>query len=148
MVLSSLSNCGRYFSINPYFKAAFEFALNGSAAALECGKYTLVEDKLYVTVSDSELRPISNAPLEAHNEFIDIQIVVSGNEGYGIHDRSLCCMPQSGYDQERDIEFFDDNYKAIINLGENDFVIFFPEDAHAPLIGEGRVRKWIFKVKI
>ncbi|PIZ99843.1 MAG: YhcH/YjgK/YiaL family protein, partial [Candidatus Levybacteria bacterium CG_4_10_14_0_2_um_filter_35_8] len=28
------------------------------------------------------------------------------------------------------------------------FCIFFPEDAHAPLVGKGQVRKVIFKVAV
>jgi len=33
-------------------------------------------------------------------------------------------------------------------LNERQFAIFFPEDAHAPMLGEGAVRKLIFKLLI
>mgnify|MGYP003204618341 CR=1 FL=1 len=33
-------------------------------------------------------------------------------------------------------------------LGEGEIGIFFPQDAHAPLVGDGRVKKAVVKVKV
>jgi biofilm protein TabA len=33
-------------------------------------------------------------------------------------------------------------------LTDGQFGIFYPEDVHAPMIGEGEIKKLVFKVKI
>jgi YhcH/YjgK/YiaL family protein len=33
-------------------------------------------------------------------------------------------------------------------LTDGQFAIFFPEDVHAPMIGEGEIKKVVIKVKI
>ena len=35
-----------------------------------------------------------------------------------------------------------------LHLVPGQVAVFFPEDAHAPIIGEGKIRKMIGKVKI
>ena len=35
----------------------------------------------------------------------------------------------------------------VFTLSPGEFVIFFPEDAHAPCIGEGVIRKMVAKVR-
>lgn len=146
MIYSSLSENKRYSSLHPLFERAFEF-YNTTGRHLSEGRHEVMGEDLILTISTNELRSVENAPLEAHNEYIDIQIVISGTEGYGVCGRELCNNSRGGYDETRDIEFFDDKIKNIITLEANDFVIFFPEDAHAPLIGEGKVKKAIFKIR-
>lgn len=114
---------------------------------MDNGRYVVDGDDIIMTISECDLRTIDEAPLEAHNEYIDIQIVMYGNETYGVADRNVCKNSKGGYDIKRDIEFYDDNFYNIIKLAIADFVIFFPEDAHAPLIGHGKVKKAIFKIK-
>ena len=145
MVISALSYCERYYSLNPLFKRAFEFAIE-NGANLEEGKHTIEENKLYIIIANNDLRREEEAPLEAHNEYIDIQIVLKGCESFGVKDRALCLNYCDGYNEENDIEFFNDKFDNKINLAEGDFVIFFPEDAHAPLIGNGKVKKIILKI--
>lgn len=146
MVISSLYDSKRYFTLHPLFERAFEF-YSTKGQFMEEGRHVIDGDNLIMTISECELRSIDEAPLEAHNEYIDIQIVISGNETYGIADRLRCKNSKGGYDTKRDIEFYDDNFYNLIKLSTNDFVIFFPEDAHAPLIGSGKVKKAIFKIK-
>lgn len=114
---------------------------------MEVGRYEVVEDSILLIISENDLRSVDEAPLEAHNIYIDIQIVINGTESYGVRDRDMCSCSKDGYDAERDIEFYDDKVSNIVTLVPDDFVIFFPEDAHAPLIGNGRVKKAIFKIR-
>ena len=37
--------------------------------------------------------------------------------------------------------------EAYISYGDDNMVICFPQDCHAPLIGDGEVRKAVFKVR-
>jgi YhcH/YjgK/YiaL family protein len=54
----------------------------------------------------------------------------------------------SEYSEERDIRFFHDAVVSWIAVPPDHFCIFFPEDAHAPLVASSMVRKVIFKVAV
>ena len=60
--------------------------------------------------------------------------------------RSRCLQPHEQYDAEKDIEFFDDVPDTYVTVLPGEFVVFFPDDAHAPLIGTGAVHKVVIKV--
>jgi beta-galactosidase beta subunit len=44
--------------------------------------------------------------------------------------------------------FYADAPDMYFGLQQNQFVIFFPEDVHAPMIGDGTIKKLVIKVKI
>jgi len=54
----------------------------------------------------------------------------------------------SDYSEEKDIRFFHDAAASWISTPPGAFCIFFPEDAHAPLVSNGNIRKAIFKVAV
>ncbi|HEX6333121.1 MAG TPA: YhcH/YjgK/YiaL family protein, partial [Flavisolibacter sp.] len=70
-----------------------------------------------------------------------------GSEALGWKPRSSCFEPM-GYNEEKDVTFFNDTPDTYFNLREGQFAIFFPGDVHAPGIGEGIIRKLVIKVKL
>jgi biofilm protein TabA len=59
-----------------------------------------------------------------------------------------CRQREADFLPEKDYEFFTDEPQAWIRVCAGNFVIFFPEDAHAPLCGEGQVHKVVLKVAV
>lgn len=57
-------------------------------------------------------------------------------------------MPHGGYDNEKDVEFFDDDPEFWFKLEAGMFAIFFPEDAHMPQICRGPIHKVVVKLPI
>jgi beta-galactosidase beta subunit len=45
--------------------------------------------------------------LETHNEFIDIQIPLSGIENNGVYSCNNCTPADAAYNAEKDITFFE-----------------------------------------
>ena len=97
---------------------------------------------------DSELRSLSEAKFEAHNQYIDIQIPLSAQESYGVKSRSECQQPIGDFNETDDYILFEDEITSIETRQPGEMIVFTPEDAHAPLIGEGSIHKAIFKVKV
>ena len=56
-------------------------------------------------------------------------------------------LPQGEFDAAKDILFFDDVPQTYYTLRPGQFTVLFPEDGHAPMVGEGTVRKIIVKVR-
>ncbi len=147
MILAPLEQAERYLSLHPAFAAAFDYLRGQDFRELPEGRMELTE-KMYAMVSRSPTRRRDEARLEAHRRYIDIQYVISGNEEMGWRPRSRCQQTHVGYHVEKDIEFYADAPENYIAVQPADFVIFFPEDAHAPLIGNGTIHKVVVKVRV
>jgi YhcH/YjgK/YiaL family protein len=66
----------------------------------------------------------------------------------GWRSRSECSQPVAKYDSQQDVEFFADAAAAWIDVQPGELAIFFPDDAHAPLVGSGEIHKIVVKVAI
>lgn len=148
MILSSLSQSERYAALHPLFAKAFEYIRATDLYALPPGRYPVDGDELIAIVEHVQGRTLEAARLEAHRRYIDIQLVLEGDEAMGWKPLSDCLNPVSEHSVERDIRFFYDAPASIVPVPEDHFCIFFPEDAHAPLIGTGAIRKVIFKISV
>ena len=133
---------------NPYYQRALEYIQQNDLNALPNGLHTIDGDNLWVNIVDSELRSSSEAKFEAHNQYIDIQIPLSAPESYGVKSRSECQQPIGEFNEADDYILFEDEITTIETRQPDDMIVFTPDDAHAPLIGEGPIHKAIFKVKV
>lgn len=148
MILDSVKSFERYQSFHKNFDKVYKFIRTNNMAAMEDGRYEISGKDVYVSISSEELRG-DDAPMEVHDSYIDIHVVLEGIETYGMKDRSKCIEDDAKYDDEKDIAFLandvPDNY---VSVGAGNFVVIFPSDAHAPLLGSGKVKKAVFKVKV
>ncbi len=148
MILSSLSQSSRYASLHPLFQRTFDYIRDTDLFALAPGRYNIDGDDLIAIVEQVPGRAREVARLEAHRRYIDIQLVLEGDEQMGWKPLEDCFNPVSEHSMERDIRFFHDVPASWVAVPPDHFCIFFPEDAHAPLIGGGQIRKVIFKVAV
>jgi len=148
MILDRLEQADRYACVHPLFGAAFDFLRQPGLGEQAEGRREIQGQGLYAVISRSSARPRDKARLEAHRRYIDIQFVVSGTEEMGWKSRSLCLRPEGAYDPEKDVEFYAEAPETWVAVGPGAFAVFFPEDAHAPLIGCGELRKVVVKVAL
>ena len=146
MILDSIQNAERYYALNARLKKVFDFLATADVESLAVGRHDIDGDALFVNVSELELRPMEAAHLEVHNRYVDVQVVLGGEELFGWSNRRDCHQAEGEFDTERDILFYGDRPQTYYHVRPGQFTILFPEDAHAPMLGEGSVRKLIFKV--
>ncbi|MCB0443378.1 MAG: YhcH/YjgK/YiaL family protein [Flavobacterium sp.] len=149
MIVDTINNASRYTSLHPLFAKAFEFLKTNDINSLEDGTVA-IEEGLKVIVSNKmgKTKEESLAKFECHNENIDIQFCAKGVETIAWKPREKCVNPNGEYSTEKDVLFFNDEPDMFFQLTDAQFVIFYPEDVHAPMIGEGAIKKLVFKVKI
>ncbi len=149
MIIDTLNNASKYTSLNPLFAKAFDFINQNDIATLENGVIQ-IEDGLKVIVStaNGKTAEASLAKFECHDKNIDIQVCVNGLETIAWKPREKCVTPNGDYNPEKDVRFFNDAPDMYFQLTDGQFGIFYPEDVHAPMIGEGEIKKLVFKVKI
>lgn len=146
MIIDNLKNALQYYNLDANFVKGLTFVAENHKT-IAPGKYFIDGDNLFVSIVESDMKTVESAKLEAHNLYIDIQIVLQGSETFGWAEREQCHEQIAEFDTTKDICFYKDKPSTYVTLKENQFVIFAPEDAHAPLIGEGKIRKAIIKIK-
>ncbi len=165
MIFDRLNNAKQYFSLNKKFKKAFEFLLNNDLNSLQDGKYIIEPakisqnnnkndncDEIYANVQTLTTKNKSLKNWEVHKKYIDIQYVIHGQEcmEYGILEDFKDTVEK--YDDEKDVEFLTStNYFNSINVKAGNFVIFYPNDVHAPMLSvweDKEIKKVIVKIKI
>lgn len=148
MILDTAANADRYADLHTLFPVAFEYIRNTDLLALAPGHHALIGGALFAIVEHVPGRTRAEAKLECHRKYIDIQLVLEGVDEMGWKPLSDCRDPVDDYSAEKDIRFFNDAPDSWIAVPPDHFCIFFPEDAHAPLVCSGQIRKVIFKVAV
>jgi biofilm protein TabA len=148
MILDTIANIDRYAALHPLFPRAFEFLRNTNLLALAPGHYPIEGEQLFAIVEHVPGRTREEAQLECHRKYIDIQLVLEGVDEMGWKPLSDCREPVADYSAERDIQFFRDAPASWIATPPGAFCIFFPEDAHAPLVSAGSIRKVVVKIAL
>ena len=147
MILGSLESFKSYARLNPHFGKVADYLARTDLNLVPKGRNEIDGDNVYVlSVPEAQTRSANEAQLEAHRRYLDVQVVLNGVESMGWAPLEACSRVDKLYSSENDIEFYSDPATAWLTVHPGQFAIFFPHDAHAPLVGHGKVRKLIFKV--
>ena len=151
MIVDTLANASKYFGIHPLFEKAFQYIQQTDLANIEVSRFAIDGDNLKAIISNKTgmTEAESTAKFECHNQNIDIQVCIKGVETIGWKPREKCVMPKAEYNPEKDVQFYNDAPDMFFQLTDGQFAIFFPEDVHAPMIGDGEkeIKKLVIKVK-
>ena len=148
MIKDSLHNFRHFVKISPAFEKAFAYLAQENLKEIPDGHYSIDDKNVFAMVSHSQGKGVKNAKLEAHRKYIDIQFVVEGKELIGIGRADECKQIFTQYDPEKDIIFYSDKPEKYMKVKPGEFMIFFPNDAHAPLAEKGIVHKVVIKVAV
>jgi biofilm protein TabA len=148
MIFSALSQSSCYAALHPLFPRAFDYIRNTDLLSLASGRHGIAGDDLFAIVEQAPGKTREMAKLEAHRKYIDIQLVLEGVDEMGWKPLADCLNPVSDYSAGKDIQFFRDAPASWVAVPPGHFCIFFPEDAHAPLVSVGVVRKVILKIAV
>jgi YhcH/YjgK/YiaL family protein len=148
MILDSLENSHLYDCVHPLFERAFDFIKRTDFTLLDDGRIDSDDPRLFFMVSRLRGRDPQDAVLESHRLFIDIQVPFVGVESIGWKAGNELMIISEPYDGVNDILFYHDFPTTYSKLYPGQFAIYFPEDAHAPGIGLGDIRKVIAKVAV
>lgn len=125
-----------------------DFIEKNDLTVMETGRYDLAYG-CYVNLDEYETR--ENFIFEAHRKYIDVQILVGGEE------KILCAPISCGkekvpFDEEKDIAFYTcrSNTYSEVSLEPGMAVVLFPEDMHAPCNWntKRKNRKIVFKIPV
>ncbi len=148
MIIAKLTDSQRYEPLHPLFKTAFDYIKQHDLLNAELGRIELQGDELFINNVEATLVEKSAQPLEVHRQYIDIHVPLDGTEIVGW--KALCdtATSREAFDVENDFALYDEPATTYTELHTGEFLIVYPEDAHAPIIGNGKLRKLIVKVRL
>ena len=148
MILDTLSNAPRYYALHPLFQQLFDYVSTHDLSAVPAGRITLDGDRLFINVNDSQLLTPEEQKLEVHRRYIDVHFPLSCAERVGWAPLEHLGESDAPFNEESDFAVYSCEADTYFTVQPGQFCIVWPEDAHAPIIGEGKIRKLVAKVLI
>lgn len=150
MIFDKRTEYKNYLGISKELDIALKLMSEIDLSKAEPGRYEVC-DGVFYNVFDASTRLYSEGKWEAHKDYIDIHLPITGAEKQGVcHIDELT---QDGeYNADMDTCFYhNDTSKALYPVKPGEFLLVFPNDAHAPLIAVDdkpkEIRKLVFKVR-
>ena len=150
MIFSSSFAIGCPCQYPSAIQTVLEWITSHDVANMEPGTYELQGRDLYVNIQDIMTKPVKECYPERHNDYLDIQYVVSGIERMGY-------APYTGREtvqwdmQDKDVTIYKDlKDENFVDVTSGGYCIFFSNSIHRPGCAVGSpcsVRKVVAKIK-
>ena len=117
-------------------------------ASVGTDKVFIEGDALYAFRNEYTTVPFEETYFEAHKKYLDIQMVVSGQEMCGIADPATLGEP---FKEKPDFKGYHGDPEQCVTLRPDNFMIVFPGDAHRLKIAVNEpelVSKVVFKILV
>lgn len=147
MIFGNINNENEYnfISKNEKLKTALDYIKQGNYPSIENEKLFLNDD-IFLFLKKANTKEYTNR-YEAHKNYLDIFYLIKGTEDVYV-SKTIDMNVSEEYNPEKDIMFGQVNYYQKITMHEGDYIIVFPEDAHAPIKGNGDpIEQLVIKVK-
>lgn len=109
---------------------AVEYLTKLEFSETDAGKKVVVNDKFFYLIQSYDTKPAHECKLESHRKYIDIQVMINGEEMMDIVDTSKLTVKED-YDDEKDVIFWRvPKRMARTTLRAGDCIVLYPENAH------------------
>lgn len=130
---------------------AIDYLIALEVSEADVGKKVVVNDKFFYSVQAYDTKTADECKLESHRKYIDIQIMVAGEETMEVVDISKLTVKED-YDEDRDVIFWRvPKRMAKGTLRAGNYIVLYPENAHRGAVSireKSHVLKIVGKVAI
>lgn len=144
MISDKLINFSKYVDQHTLFIIVDKYLKSTVLKDLKPGRYE-IGSGISIGINEYDTLSESETFLESHKKYIDIQIMIKGQEGIGICHLEDCKIKE--FHEDKDYQVLDGEYK-IKNLTESCFMIFFPEDVHKPMLKVNNQSEHVLKAVV
>ena len=140
----------RLSSVHPLLSLAVNEMARLLDEGVSDGCYKINGDDLFINVMTYESHPQCECCFEAHREYIDVQMVIEGEEAIGFLPSADLTLTRP-YAPDYELFAMTDKPFDKINLSGKKIVVILPPEPHAPSIAlkeATRIRKMVAKIKI
>ena len=148
MIADTIKNIEKYRGLSKNLDTAIAFLKEYDISTLPDGKTVVDGARVFVNVMEADLREAEGAAYEYHKKYADIQINIDGSERW---EYTVDGSPEGTFDVASDFGLKKGDASGCGTLGDDRFVIFFPDELHKPSCINGscrHVRKAVVKVEM
>lgn len=149
MIADRIENISIYTGLGERLAIALKYIAETDFSEVEKGKYAIDGDLIYAVVNEYETKPEADCKIEAHQKYIDVQFIVSGEEAMGYAPLTNQ-EPSIAYNDEKDFAFYNVPVSQL-KFESGMFAVYYPNDLHQPCISAGKVstvKKVVVKVRV
>ena len=147
MICDDLKHLKRYQGLNKNLDTAIDYLQTHDLAALPDGRTEVDGDNVFINMMDATLHSDHGFHPEYHKTYADLQIDITGGEGWGY----ATAPGEEVGTFTGDIGFQNSPDAVTGSLGEGRFVLFFPGELHKPGVARPectKVRKAVVKIRM
>jgi biofilm protein TabA len=136
-----------YHANKKLWDAAFDFMKTHDLVNIATGKYAIMGDTVFASITEDPSKKMEDAKWESHKKYIDLQYIIKGKEIIGVADASKATVTKP-YTPDAMNYIADGTYYT---TDSGTFFLFFPNDAHRPVIkadGYDVVKKIVIKILV
>ncbi|MDQ8738475.1 YhcH/YjgK/YiaL family protein [Paenibacillus sp. LHD-38] len=137
-------------SAHPVLRKAIDYLAETDFEGLEEGKHPIQGDDMFALLMAITTKPKEEQPAEKHERFLDIHLLLQGEETIGWQLHSENSEPTEPYNQEQDFALFVElKDETLIQLKPGMYMVLFPDDIHRPGLATAHasnVRKVVVKI--
>ena len=153
MIAAKRKDAADYRGISPLLDRALDCLTDEFLATVGPESVQIDGKNLYAMLNLFETEPDDKLFFEAHRNYLDIHVVLAGEERMDIADTAALTLDETLSKPENDFYAYTDRDPAhqSVVLRNGDFLVAFPADAHrvrGQVDGPSGVRKVVFKIKI
>ena len=148
MILDEISRLRAYATLHPGFLRLADYLEQHDLTQAPTGHIEIDGEQLFINVDETTMKNREEQLLEVHRRYIDVHFPLSGTELCGWSPLSSLTTPLVPYDAQLDRAFYPGPAQTYFEIQPGQCCICFPDDAHAPIIGRGTMRKLVAKVRI
>lgn len=134
MIIDTLAAAAKNALYPPVIRTTLQAVIAQDPRSLPAGKYTVDGDNIFFTVVEGETRPLAEQRPEYHHQYIDIHIVLTGEEIIGAGNKGLTIRSDGPFSTAHDIGFCEHiSSESLIHLHPFELAILFPGELHRPM---------------
>lgn len=149
MIIDRIDNAEASYAVHPLMKRLFDYLRTHDLRTMPAGRITIEGDDLYINLVISDLRTREAQKLETHRRYIDVHLPLDGTETIGWRPlATTTSLPLADSSEESDFWLWNGPAESYFTLTPEEFCVMLPTDAHAPIIGTGRLLKAVAKLRV
>lgn len=147
MIFAKLSDAADYRGIHPRLDRVIDCLNEEFLRRVGTETQKLEDELLYVTRFDYETIPLEEAFFEAHKKYLDVHLMLDGQERVDISHPDTLAL----FDHKDDFYAYRGEAEQTLILTPGSFLVVFPGDAHRIKVqvkGPETVSKVVFKLLV
>ena len=149
MIYDAIERLETYRGLGDAVQKGLRLLREADFTALADGRHAVDGERLFLILESYTTKRVEDTKIEAHQKYLDIQYLLSGQELIGVGDTGRMQKMVEAH-PERDVWFFEGE-TVPVPVGNGRFLLLFPHDAHRPGICAGTpqpIRKAVVKIRV